>query len=259
MDFQKDVVEFSKEVPVLVDFWAEWCGPCRVLGPILEELERKADGHWKLIKVNVDEHRDLSAQFRIQGIPAVKLFVDGQEVDGFTGALPEFQIKSWLDKHLPSAIEKAIAFLREKAEGNPDQAKEEAEALLEKEDAKTLRLFLSELVLSEDPSRALELIEDFRPGDIDFDKAADLRALAELSMGDFEQDSPAKAQLEIAREAMKNSEEDTLMEALVQAVILDKSYMEDLPRRACIAMFRSKGQNHPLTQKFRPRFDMALY
>jgi putative thioredoxin len=259
MDFQKDVIEFSKEVPVLVDFWAEWCGPCRVLGPILDELERKADGRWKLIKVNVDEHRDISAQFHIQGIPAVKLFVDGKEVDGFTGALPEFQIKSWLDKHLPSAMDKAIALLREKADQNPDQAKTEAEVMLEKEDAKNLRLFLSELVLNEDPFRALELIEDFRPGDNDFDKASDLRALAELAMGDFEQDSPAKAFLEIAREAIKNMDEEKLLEALVQAVMLDKSYMDDLPRRACIALFRSKGQNHPLTKKFRPRFDMALY
>ncbi|MCZ6756762.1 MAG: thioredoxin, partial [Bacteroidetes bacterium] len=88
-NFQEDVIEASSEVPILVDFWAEWCGPCRVLGPVLEKLEAEQNGEWRLAKVDTDQHPEVSMQYGIRGIPAVKLFVDGNVVSEFTGALPE--------------------------------------------------------------------------------------------------------------------------------------------------------------------------
>ncbi|HUR43446.1 MAG TPA: thioredoxin [Aestuariivirga sp.] len=96
--FVADVIEASKKVPVIVDFWAPWCGPCKQLGPALEKVVKQANGKVKLVKINVDENQQLAGQMRVQSIPAVFAFVNGQPVDGFMGALPESQLKQFIDR-----------------------------------------------------------------------------------------------------------------------------------------------------------------
>ena len=100
-NFETEVVEASNTVPVLVDLWAPWCGPCRALGPILEKLEVAYQGRFKLVKINTEEEQELAAAFGVRSIPMVMLLKDGQPVDGFVGALPEGQIREFLDKHVP--------------------------------------------------------------------------------------------------------------------------------------------------------------
>jgi putative thioredoxin len=96
--FMADVIDASRKVPVIVDFWAPWCGPCKQLTPILEKLVRTANGKVRMVKVNVDENQQIAAQLRVQSIPAVFAFVDGKPIDGFMGALPESQVKQFIDK-----------------------------------------------------------------------------------------------------------------------------------------------------------------
>jgi putative thioredoxin len=96
--FMQDVIEASRKAPVIVDFWAPWCGPCKQLGPALEKAVKQAGGKVRLVKINVDENQQLAAQMRVQSIPAVFAFVNGQPVDGFMGALPESQIKQFIEK-----------------------------------------------------------------------------------------------------------------------------------------------------------------
>lgn len=100
--FQTDVLDKSHEKPVVVDFWAPWCGPCRVLGPTIEKLAKESKGRWRLVKVNADTHADLARRYGVRGIPAVKLFVDGSVRAEFAGALPEPALRRWLDQHLPA-------------------------------------------------------------------------------------------------------------------------------------------------------------
>ncbi|MFY3384072.1 thioredoxin [Paracidovorax sp. MALMAid1276] len=102
-NFEAEVVAASMNVPVLVDFWAPWCGPCKSLGPVLEKLETEYDGRFKLVKIDSDQEQQLAGMFGIRSIPTCVLLMNGQPVDGFMGALPEGQVRAFLDKHVPTA------------------------------------------------------------------------------------------------------------------------------------------------------------
>ena len=144
-NFVHDVVEKSKEVPVVVDFWADWCGPCRSLGPVLERLATEAGGSWVLAKVDVDANPRLAQTFGVQGIPAVRAWRDGKEVAEFVGALPEQQVCDWLAQLGPSPAEITLG---------------EAEIALERGEDEKARPLL-ESVLKDEPgnARARTLLE----------------------------------------------------------------------------------------------------
>ena len=127
LDFEQDVIEASREAPVLVDFWAPWCQPCQVLGPRLEALAEEAasdeDAAWSLVKVNTDEEPELAQRFGVRGLPTVKLFHEGEVIDEFTGAKPERALRQWLDAALPSEEKARLESAREAlAEGHFDTA-----------------------------------------------------------------------------------------------------------------------------------------
>jgi putative thioredoxin len=130
--FMADVIETSRKVPVLVDFWAPWCGPCKQLTPLLEKVVKQAAGKVRLVKINVDENQQIAAQMRVQSIPAVFAFVDGQPIDGFMGALPEGQIRQFIDKlgSKGSLAGEIAAAMKVAEEAIQRKAYEEAQSIL---------------------------------------------------------------------------------------------------------------------------------
>ncbi|MDQ4058742.1 MAG: thioredoxin [Actinomycetota bacterium] len=205
--FQTEVVERSYQAPVVVDFWAEWCGPCRALGPVLEKLAVEADGAWTLAKVDVDANQQISQALGIQGIPAVKAIKDGKIVAEFTGALPEAQVRQWLSQLGPSAGELLVGEgMDAEARGDLDTAAERYREALSQEPANTeARAALSRVELQqraggdENELRA-RLMND--PGEIEAVVAlADLLAVR----GDFE--SAAGLLIEAVRDSIGDERE----------------------------------------------------
>ena len=155
-DFQTAVIERSSAVPVVVDFWAAWCGPCRTLGPMLEAAVERRAGQVVLAKVDVDREQQLGQRFGVQGIPAVQAFRDGEVVDRFTGAVPQAQIEAFLDRLVPSAADRALALAT--AQG-PEGARRTLEDALSADPADgRLAVALAELLVEIDPERADTLL-----------------------------------------------------------------------------------------------------
>lgn len=129
--FEKDVITASTLAPVLVDFWAPWCGPCKTLGPMLEKLEAEGAGKWKLVKVNVDENQELAAHFQVRSIPHVMAFADGRPVDQFVGVLPEGQLREFIERLVPQGADAArLDAQAALAEGRREDAYEALQAAL---------------------------------------------------------------------------------------------------------------------------------
>src|SRR6478736_1932855 len=199
--FEQDVILKSKQVPVLVDFWAEWCGPCKALGPVLEKLAGEFAGGFKLAKVDVDKEQQLAGYFQIKSIPTVMLLKDGQIVDGFPGALPEGQLREFLTHHgvQPAAADNAEAET-EAAPEKPDphvevlRLRAEAQAAPERDD---LKLDLALALLATGASAEAKQLLEALPANLSTDERA-VRAHASLGFHSLLTEAPPRANLEAA-------------------------------------------------------------
>jgi putative thioredoxin len=272
-DFETAVLQRSKDVPVLVDFWAPWCGPCRVLGPVLEKVAEEYGGQFLLAKINVDDNPSIAAAFGIQGIPAVKLFRDGEVASEFTGALPEPMVREFLSRFLPSAADKqALQAAELEKEGKNADAKTLYQAILQSEPNHPKALLgIGRLLTDEgDDQTALSHLEKV-PLVADERKEAD-RLIARLKLqsrsGQDESALRAKlksdpnnleARFELARALAGNEKYEEALGEFLAIVKADKNFHDDGARKAMIQIFEVLGSDHPLTEKYRSDLAKVLF
>lgn len=264
-DFDKDVIERSREIPVLVDFWAQWCGPCRILGPVLEKLAQESDGRWALAKVDTERFPDVAAKYGIRSIPNVKLFVDGKVVNEFLGALPEPLVKQWLARALPSKYEKTVAIAEQLLlENNLDAAQNLLEEVVTKEPQNHKALvLLAQTFLQTDPGKAAELVRPIEQDSDFFDVAEAIRTFASLFQKRQHPETLPHANVKstylAAIESLRENDFESALQKFIEVIRENRYYDDDGSRKACVAIFKIIGEEHELTKKYRRDFSSALY
>ncbi len=281
--FAQDVIEASMKTPVVVDFWAPWCGPCKQLGPSLEKAIQATRGAVRMVKINVDENQALAQQLRVQSIPAVYAFFQGQPVDGFVGAQPDSQIKSFIER------------LAKQGGGDPgdspiEQALAQAEAALEdgqhgpasaifgqvlQHEPDNVRAIAGSIrcrLGADDVEGARELLDALTPETAKAPEIASAAAsveLAEQSMdaGEItelarkleqnENDHQSRFDLALALQGAGRAEEAA--DALLEIVRRDRAWNEEAARKQLVKLFDAWGQTDPLTQDVRSRLSSILF
>jgi putative thioredoxin len=275
-NFEQAVLEGSKRAPVVVDFWAPWCAPCRVLGPILERLASEYAGRFTLAKVNSDESPALAAQFGVRGIPSVKAVVNGELVDEFTGALPEPTVREFIERILPSPSDvlrlkanalyaakkdaaRALELLGEAAKSDPanedvrfDQARIHVD-LGELDAAQKLLDSLSGLAQMDERITALRARLDLAQGAAHAGDMAALEARVTRDPADLE------ARLQIASLYVQAKRHREALDQLLEIVKRDRGFKDDVGRRTMLEVFSVLGPDDKLVEEYRRRLASALY
>ncbi len=277
--FMADVIDASKEVPVIVDFWAPWCGPCKQLGPILEKVVKGAGGKVRLVKVDIDQSPMVAQQLRIQSIPAVFAFKDGRPVDGFMGALPESQVKTFVEKVAGGSVNSPI-----------DEAIAQGQEALENGDAETAGAIFSQVMQHEPDNHiaraglamacvqlgrvedARQMVDDlpanvrnhaFVAGAIsavelaeqssDAGDVSDLQAQVEADAENHQ----ARFDLAMALFAAKRNEEAA--DHLLEIVKRDRTWNDDGARKQLVKFFEAWGPTDKLTIQARRRLSSMMF
>lgn len=278
--FTADVIEASMKAPVIVDFWATWCGPCKQLGPALEKVVREARGAVRMVKIDIDKNQELAAQLRIQSVPTVYAFANGRPVDGFTGAQPESQLRAFVQRLTKGATQPSLA-----------EIIDEAKAMLAQGDAETAAQIFQQ-VLAEDPNNGPAMAGLLRclmaVGDVDsvaqmlgqlppdLAKHAEVAAVrtalelqqaaatgagqaAELRRRLAANADDHQARFDLALAYYGAGETEAALEELLELFRRDRTWNDDGARKQLLKMFEALGGAHPLTLQGRRRLSALLF
>ncbi len=274
-DFEEKVVAASFKQPVVIDFWAPWCAPCKVLKPILEKLAAEYAGKFQLAKVNSDENPEISARYAVRGIPAVKAMVDGKIVNEFTGALPESAVRDWLDKVIPSPaeelrreaqqqaatgdVEGALQLLAEASALDPDDERvrvDAAELLLAKGDAEDAQRLLDTL-------KDMDILKDARVLQLKAQvRLAEMKEVGEsetsLASAVAANENDLEARLKLANVLIAANRAAEGMDQLLEIVRRDRKFKDDIGRKTLLDVFNLLGGQGELVATYRRKLAALL-
>ncbi len=273
-NFEQAVIEASKHAPVIVDFWAEWCGPCRALKPVLEKLADEYGGKFRLAKINSDENQPLAQRYGVRGIPNVKAFVDGELVDEFSGALPESQVRQFLDRLIPTPAEKLrLETLREYAELQDAERALRMLAHASELDAanEAVRIDSAELLITlnrhDEAAQLLQSLSELAKMD---ERVTTLQARIALAAGagsTADEGACAKriadnpndldVRLQLARALIARQQHAEACEQLLEIVRRDRKFNDDVARKTLLQLFSVLGGD-PLVGEYRRKLASAL-
>jgi len=274
--FMADVVEASRETPVIVDFWAPWCGPCRQLGPALERAVAAAKGKVKMVKIDIDQNPAFAGQLRVQSIPAVFAFHEGRPVDGFMGALPESQVKAFVDKLAamagPSSLDEVVAMAKEALEAGDLATAAQAFAQViqaEPDNVKALGGLARCYLAGGDAERAREVLEmapaDAKDPDLDSVRAAlNLAAEAPSETAEFERRLAAdpddhEARLALAKALAGRGRMEAAADHLLHIIERDRAWNDEAARKQLLTIFEAAGPGSEVARTGRRRLSAILF
>lgn len=273
-NFEKDVLQRSQELPVVVDFWATWCGPCQELGPVLESLARESNGGFLLAKVDVDQQPRLAQAFGVQSIPHVFALRNGQLVDQFMGALPEDQIRTWLAAFQPSAAETLLADAKKLEATEPTEAETKYREALELSPGDDgIKVQLARLLLNQHRyADAREIIAQLEARGYLEPESQNIKAELDLHAAAAESGSVAEcraavaanpddlgAQLKLADALVETKQFADALELCLQVVQRDFGPFREQARNTMVNLFHLLGPEAELTRTYRRKLSTALY
>ncbi|CAO3449153.1 co-chaperone YbbN [Azospirillum sp. Vi22] len=285
--FMADVIEASQSVPVIVDFWAPWCGPCKQLGPILEKTVLAAKGKVRLVKIDTDKDPMIASQLRVQSIPAVYAFFQGRPVDGFMGALPESQVKAFVEKLLKLAgaagggegdiLEEALAQAKEALEAGDTQTASEIYGEILQADPENLNAvayagLVRCLIVNDELARAKQMLDKV-PEQIAKDKeiaavrsalevaeqAANAGPIPELTEKVARNEDDHEARFDLALALFAAGKREAAVDELLELVRRDRAWNDEAARKQLVKFFEAFGPTDPLTVQSRRRLSSILF
>jgi len=278
-DFMKDVIEASRTAPVLVDFWADWCGPCKQLTPILEKVVTKAKGAVRLVKMNIDKYPEIAGQLGVRSIPAVFAFKDGQPVDGFMGALPESQVQAFIDRISgPTAPSDAEAMIEEAglamAEGDLEGAAQlyGAAMQMEPENIGAIVGLADVFVAARQFEQAREILKQVPAGKENDALVVGLKARLDLEEQAAKLGDPRELEARLAADANDHAarfdlalianargQKEEAVDHLIDIVRRARDWNEDGARKQLVQFFEAWGPKDPMTLYGRRRLSSVLF
>lgn len=261
--FERDVIARSREVPVVVDFWAPWCGPCRSLGPTLERLAAEAKGAWVLAKLNTDQNQRLAQMFGIQSIPAVKAIKDGKIVDQFVGALPEGQVRAWLKRFVGTPGDDMVTAAQALEATDPDEAAARYRLILGEQPDNTTALFnLGRLLVLQGAPEGVATLKQMPASAPFYARAQALIPLVEFfALADSApvNGGGSAARYVGAARSARAGEMRAALDDLLAIVTHDRAYGDDAARKTLLGLLAALGDDHPLTGEYRRKLANALF